>query len=351
MKKNEKIKSRTMEYVFIIAVITLSLGLAGIVIADEDTSIVKNDTESNTIQGQALTVRYEHLICKVEFTDNQIDLLDNYLDENISDLKDSSEELNEYTEILYGHVQNNDKTAFNTYMESTIRPAFQEITTELNNIKNDFKEYNLSNDTKQEFLTDLKELRMEYASCVSDKETKMGKVMNKHLEHLNRQYGNSISKMMRNGLNTTEMDSIITQMRERNAELQSLIESGNITKLKEFMQKYKEETMYFATKMEIEKLKSYKAGMYSDTEKYNRMNEMRNIDNRLVEAEKQMQIGRNNSQGKDRCNECTEYDESWENIKNANKEMKELSKEILAERARERLNQQKPSNGNGMNQR
>lgn len=330
--------------------LVLMLALTGTVIADNNTSngnststnVTDNDSDT---YGKALEVRYEHLTCKVEFTDAQIELFDEYVETDLSDLKDSKERLNDYLEVLEGYAEDNNKTAFDKYLEDTFRPEFNNVTKGLNTIKKDFNRYNMSNSTRTEFIDDLKDIREEYADCVSDKELKMGKLMQRHMDNWNNQYRNSIKKMSRNGLNTTEMDAIIANMSARNAELQALIESGNITKLREFMEQYREESMHFATKIEIEKLKSYRSQLNEESHRYNKTDRMNNIDKHLEDAERYTERYRGqDDQDEDQDDE--DYADAWENVRGANHEMKELSKDILKERAREHT----PGvGGNGMN--
>jgi len=281
-------------------------------------------------------------------TNAQIELIEEYINTDVSGLIDAKEELDDYMDVLEGYVEDNNKTAFDTYLEETFRPNFNNVTKELNSIKKDFRKYNLSNDTKAEFVTDLKELVKEYSECTSDKELKMGKVMEKHMENWNKHYEQNIKKMGRNGLNITEMEAIIANMTARNAELQKLIESGNITKLKEFMEQYRNESMYFATKMEIEKLRSYKGGLNDESNRYNKTEKMRNIDKHLEDAEKYSQRNNGNDDQDDENDE--DYEDAWENIRGANDEMKNLSKDILREREREHTGpgSSQPNSGRGM---
>lgn len=333
--------------------LVLVLALSGTVLADNNstnnstgTNVTGNDTET---YGKALEVRYEHLICKVGFTSAQIELFDEYVATDLSGLEDSKETLNDYLEVLEGYVEDNNRTAFDKYLEETFRPEFNNVTRELNSLKRDFNRYNLSNSTRTEFIDDLKDLKEEYSDCVNDKELKMGRLMQRHMDNWNKQYMNNIRKMNRNGFNTTEMDAIIANMSARNAQLQALIESGNITKLKEFMEQYKEESMYFATKMEIEKLKTYKSRLDEESNKYNKTERVKNIDKHLEDAERYSQ--RHQGDDQDTDNETDEdYEDAWDNIKGANHEMKELSKEILRERAREHAPEgDRQGSGSGMN--
>ncbi len=51
------------------------LALTGMVMAEDNST---DDADDNVTQGQALSVRYDHLVCKVQFTNTQIDLLKEY---------------------------------------------------------------------------------------------------------------------------------------------------------------------------------------------------------------------------------------------------------------------------------
>jgi hypothetical protein len=54
---------------------------------DENETRDNDDNDTEHIKGQALDVRYDHLACKVDFTNAQLDLFDKYLDANVSGYK------------------------------------------------------------------------------------------------------------------------------------------------------------------------------------------------------------------------------------------------------------------------
>ncbi|MGV8141698.1 MAG: hypothetical protein ACP5NW_04640 [Candidatus Woesearchaeota archaeon] len=316
-----------MKNIFLMLV--MMIALTGIAVADtNDTEI--NDTDAYTIQSQALNVRYDHLQCKVSFTIGQIELFEEYVPDAVNDnLSDSKETLETDMDNLKKYVDDVNKTAFDKYLEDTFRPDFQKATQMLNSIKEDFRQYNVSNETKTELIDELKDIREEYSECVSDKEFKMGTVMERHMENWNRQWGNAIERMKQKGMNTTEIEALIAQINTKNQELNSLIESKNLTNFMKYANEFRQDHLRYAAKIEAEKLKTYKGMLNSESKRYNLSDRNDNIDKHISEIEKYAQ--------KDGKYQEKEFEHAWENVKEANKEMKDLSKDVLKERTRERM--------------
>jgi hypothetical protein len=307
----------------IILMLVMMLALTGVAIAET------NDTDNT--YAQALNVRYEHLQCKVDFTVGQIELLEKYVPEAVSDnLSSSKDKLDDDMDALKDHVDDGNKTAFDKYLGDTFRPDFQKATQELNNIKKNFKTYNVSNETKAKIVSDLKTLKEEYANCTSDKEIKMGTIMEKHMENWNKQWENVIERMKQKGMNTTDMETLIAEINAKNQELSALLYSKNITNLGVFIKGYRDEGLHYAARLELGKLKSYKGKLDPESIKYNLSGKDNNISKHIEKAEKYAQVGHKYQEG--------EFEYAWNEIRQANNDMKDMSKKVLQERAKERMN-------------
>jgi hypothetical protein len=317
-----------MKHKFFMMLIMM-LVLTGLAMAETNNTEI-NDTDINDTYTQALSVRYEHLQCKTDFTIGQIELLEEYIPEAVSDnFSSSKNRLDTEMDKLKDYVDDANKNTFDSYLANTFRPDFQKITQELNSIKKDFRKYNVSNETKTEFIDELKDLKEDYTECISDKEIKMGTVMEKHMGNWNKQWENVIERMKQKGMNTTEMEVLIAEINAKNQELNALLESKNITNLGEFIKGYRDDSLHYAAKLEIGKLKSYKVKLDPELSRYNLSKTDDNVSKHIEKAEKYTQAGDKYQEG--------EFEDSWNEIGQANKDMKDMSKNVLKERAKERM--------------
>jgi len=304
------------------------LGLA-LMLALATTVAVHAQTDDNNTAAQALNVRYDNLACKVNFTDKQIDLLIGYAPEmmNSTNLSSDKGTLNDDLAGLKVFVDDTNKTGFDNYVNSPFRQDLQKATLDLTSIKKNFKKYNVSNDTKVAFVNDLKTLNQQYADCVNDKEIKMGKVMQTHLENWDKYWTDIISKMSKNGINTTEMENLKADIEAKNLQLQALLQTQNITQLKTYIGNYRQDSMHYAARFETERLKGYKGRLEGEATKYNMTTLIADIDSKIATANNYTQPGHKYNEG--------EFKNVWNNIQGANKDMKELSQGVLNERKQE----------------
>jgi len=286
-------------------------------------------SDDNATLSQALNVRYDQLACKVNFTNNQIDLAIKYVPNatEITDLSSDKATLSSDITMLKGFVDGNNRTAFDAYATTPFRPDMQKATSDLMTIKKNFRKYNVSNDTKAAFVTDLKSLNAQYADCINDKELKMGKVMETHLENWNKYWTDIIDKMSKNGINTTQMETLKAEIEAKNMQLQALLDAQNVSQLKKYMGDYRQDQLHYAARFEVERLKGYKGRLETEAEKYNMTDKINDIDSKIADADKYSQAGYKYQQG--------DFENVWSNIKGANMDMKNLSKEILQDRKQE----------------
>jgi hypothetical protein len=288
-----------------------------------------NNTNNNSVNNtdldryyKALEVRYEHLKCKVELTNKQIDLFDKYLPElNLdnykTEIKKDLEQLKEYSE-------DKDKEAFNTYLEAEFKQDFIKATAALVNAKKEFRNYNLTNETKKDIINELKEYKSEYAECTSDKQLKMAKLTQKHFERLNEHWEKSLEKMSKRGLDTVELEKLREEIEDRDEKIQELIESKDYEALNAYLKELRKEHLHAAARFEIEELKSHNEKLKSEAKRYGVEKSFEDIDKNIEDAEKKAERGRKYEE--------KEMKETWKSIKEANKEMRETSKDILKER-------------------
>jgi protein-arginine kinase activator protein McsA len=301
------------------------LALTGAVLAENNDT--NDDAILNITNGQALTVRYDHMQCKVTFTNTQIDLLKKYT--GIDQTANKNKLLADMT-TLKTYLDSTNREGFDNYTVQTIRPDLQNASKDLTNAKKSFKQYNVTNTSKTAFVNDLKVAQKTYSSCISDKEIKMAQVMERHMENWNKHWGKVVDKMAEKNITMEDAKTLQAEIAAKNAELKALIEEGNMTKIQEFMKAYREDQLHYAARFEIARLKGYRDKLEPIANKYNMSNRLHDIDEHIADAEKNAQPGHKYGDG--------EFKNTWDNIKDANKGMKETAKDINSERMQERRN-------------
>ncbi|MGV8087355.1 MAG: hypothetical protein ACP5N1_07020 [Candidatus Woesearchaeota archaeon] len=307
--------------------LAIMLAITGFVMAEETVSDARDaSNELTTAHSQALSVRYDHLQCKVDFTNKQIETAST----NIPgvDLTANKEELVQDMQELEIFVTEIDTEGFDEYINETLRPDLKNATDKLNEIKRNFRQYNLSDEVKDIIISDIKEAKEQYSECVSDKEVKMAQVMENHMEKWNEQLEKIIEKMNDRNITTANMTEIIAEINDRNVKLQELIANGNITVIREFMKEYRYSQFHYAARFEIARLNGYKEKLEPLAERYNMSEYLKNMDNKIMDAEKYAKEGYKYSEG--------ERQKVWNNIKDAGQEIRATAKNINDERVKER---------------
>jgi hypothetical protein len=301
--------------------LVMMLALTGVVMAEDNTTATGNDTT----QGQALSVRYDNMQCKVVFTNTQIDLLQKYVSVDQTANKDK---LTSDMTTLKAYVDNANKDGFDTYITDTLRPDLQKVSQDLTNVKKNFKQHNISNESKTALISELKDAKNVYSACVNDKEVKMANVMETHMENWNRQWGKIIGNMNKKNITMEDATALQAEINAKNEELKALIAEGNITKIRDFMKTYHDDQLHYAARFEIARLNGYKNKLAPLADKYNMTGEINDINKRIANAEKYAQPGYKFKEG--------EFNSTWENIRGAGQDIKDIAKGIAEQRVIER---------------
>ncbi len=303
--------------------LAIMLALTGFVMAEGTDN---NTDDLNDVQGQALNVRYDHLQCKVDFTNTQIDTLNKY----VTQLDQSANKDVLVTDMnnLKVFVTANNKTEFDAYVTNTLIPDLNKASQDLSTVKTNFKQYNLSNETRTALISELTTAKKTYSACIADKEVKMSKVMEKHMEKWSDHLEQIMEKMDKKNITTENMTAIIAEMTAKHDQLQQLINSGNITKMKEFMKEYQDLQFHYAAKFEVARLNGYKDKLESLADKYNQSDKMKDIDKKIHDLE--------NYTKEDYKSKGSEHKKVLDDIKALESSMKDTAKNINNERLKER---------------
>jgi hypothetical protein len=312
------------------AMLAVMLALTGFVMAETNDTNNSSDINDNVTQAQALSIRYDNMQCKVAFTDTQVDLLNQYISVDQTANKDIL--LTDMT-TLKTYVDSTDRAGFDAYLENTVRQDLQNASKNLTNAKKNFRQYNVSNESRTAFINGLNNAKDVYSNCVNDKEIKMANVMETHMRNWNRQWSNVINKMSEKNITMDDAKALQAEIDAKNEELKALIASGNITQIRDFMQTYHQDQLHYAARFEISRLKGYVGKLAPLADKYNMTGKLDDINTKIADAEKYAQTGHKYAEG--------EFNNTWSDIKNAGKEMQQAAKDINSERAK--IRQQRAS--------
>jgi len=308
-----------------LVMLVMMLALTGFVMAEAnntDTNTTNTDTGNNdATQGQALSVRYDNVQCKVTFTDTQIDILKKY---TTVDQTANEDKLVSDMSALKTLVDTTNKDGFDTYITNNIRPDLQKASQDLTDVKKNFRQYNVSNESRTAVITELKDAKNAYVACTNDKEIKMATVMETHMDNWNKQWGKIIDNMNKKNITMDDAVALQKEIDAKNTELKALIAEGNITQIQDFMQTYHDDQMHYPARFEISRLTGYKNKLAPLVDTYNMSGKIDDINQKIADAEKYIQPGYKFKDG--------EFNNTWSDIRGIGQDMKEIAKNITDER-------------------
>lgn len=255
----------------------LFLFMAGSVFAETDETTNYTDYYS-----RSLDLRYENLICKIDYTVEQINVIDEYVNdtEAIKELLNDKEELLNDKDELKEVYDNKNLTELDEFITNVLRPDFNKIMYDLKEFKENYKGY-IEKEDKENFKDALEVLRDEYFECTRIKTREMSKLMDQYYKHRSRMWDQIIKSMNQRGLTTEEMEQVRERLQNRLQELEEIMNSGNDTQLREFMKEIREEHLQLWAKFHSGRLNSYLNRIEPAANKYGRSDEVKRIKTQL----------------------------------------------------------------------
>ena len=314
-----------------ILLFAVALLLTGFALADT------TDNTTDDMGRNALDVRYAHLSCKVDFTGKQLELF-NGINDSIG-LLDKKETLDNELSNLKSILDDGNSTAFDKYVEETLRPSMQDATKALNAFKANISRQNLTAEEKTTLRNYLNGLRNDYSSCVSDKQEKMARLMIKFYDRTDNRWDDIIKHLKNSNITTTDLEKIKTELEAQKVKLQEAIDSGNATLIKETIKEIQDTNQKLWARFEIGKLNGYMKKLGKMAEKYGLGEKIKNIQDKLDNLDNYTGPGNKYGPG--------ERTHVWQEIYRAGKDMRETSKEILQERINEQKREQDDRKGTG----
>lgn len=291
----------------------LFLFIAGSVFAETDET-----TNYIDYYGRSLDLRYENLICKIDYTVEQIDVIDEYVNDTdaIKELLNDKEELLNDKDELKEVYDSKNVTELNEFITNVLHPDFNKTMYDLKEFKDDYKEY-IEKEDREDFKDALEVLRDEYFECTRIKTREMSKLVDQYYKHRSRMWDQIIKSMNQRGLTTEEMEQVRERLQNRLQELEEIMNSGNDTQLREFMKEMREERLQLWAKFHSGRLNSYLNRIEPAANKYGRSDEVKRI---------KAQLHRFDNLSDDDARKI------WSELRNNADDIREMSKWMLRQR-------------------
>jgi hypothetical protein len=314
--------------------ITMLVLISGIVVAENSTT---NDTTDYV--GKSIDLRYENLVCNIDFTVGQIDVIREYTNDTNAEIIDTllsdKDILLTDKDTLNTVYDEKNSTLFNNFVSGTLHQDFNETASDLKEFKDNYKIYVVEDD-RTDFKNALTALKDEYVNCTNTKTVEMSNLMDQYYKHREGMWDQIIKSMNQRGLNTTEMNQTRTQLQNMLEQLQHTMNSGNQTQLREQLQTMKNENLQLWAKFHSGRLNSYLNRIEPAINQYGRSDEFNKIKAQLGQLE-------NISDDKSNRNEAKQM---LTTLKDSADDMRNMSKDMLKQRVEDKINNPQ-NNGNG----
>lgn len=318
------IKMKWIGFIFV----TMLLAMTSIVVAENSTTAVLDDDSTDYV-GRSLDLRYENLICKIDFTIGQVDVIKEYTNDTdasiIDELLDDKEELVDDKGDLKEIYDDKNVTEFNDFVMDTLHPDFNDTLYDLKEFKDDYKSY-VDEEDRDEFKNALIALKDEYNDCTNTRYTEMSKLMDKYYKHKAGMWSQVIKSMNQRGLGTDEMEWAREQLQLRLQDLELALNSSNQTQIRKQLQEMKDEHTQLWAKFHSGRLNSYLNRIEPAANQYGRSEEVRQI---------RMQLDRLTNLSDDDKENAKKV---WSELKNNADDMKEMGKGMLKQRMDDKNN-------------
>ncbi|MFA5797910.1 MAG: hypothetical protein WC916_07820 [Candidatus Woesearchaeota archaeon] len=278
------------------------------------------DTNESDNAKQALSIRYDHLACKVDFAAAQNDIITKYIGENIA-ITSAQEKVRSDLTQLEIYKNSNDQKGFDAYVQDTFKNDYKTLDKKIGDTKKDFKSYNLTNTSREAFKTDLKAAVKTYNECVSAKEIAMAKVAAKQYEHAETKWAKDIEQMKKKNMSVADVEAVQAEMNARLERLKELIASGNSTAIREYEKEMRSEHLHLWARFEEGRIKGYMKKVEAISGNDTRFKDLKE---KLEEIGKYTAPGYKFKEG--------DADRVWDGLKNSTRELRETSKDIIKQR-------------------
>lgn len=300
------------------AFVAMLLVMSGLAFAETNES-----TDDTDYYGRSLDLRYENLICKIDFTVGQIDVINDYVNDTdadiIDELLDDKKELLEDKDDLKDVYDGRNVTEFNDFVKEVLHPDFNATMYDLREFKDDYKTY-VDEEDREDFKNALTALNVEYKDCTGIKYREMSKLMDKYYKHKAKMWDQIIKSMQQRDLTTEEMEEVREKLLERLDDLEDAINSDDQARIAEQLRLMSEEHLQLWAKFHSGRLNSYLNRIEPAANKYGRSDEVQRIKTQLHKFDNLSNEDKENAK------------KVWSELRHNADDMKEMGKGMLRQR-------------------
>jgi len=233
-----------------ILVVLALFAVLGIAIAGQSMDDIKID---------ALNARLDRLECMVEFTKSQIDLIGRDIPQ-APDLSSHEGKLDADISTLQGYADVGNIKEFNSFIQATLKTDMQDAVSDMRDVKNNLRTYNLTLITLQTLRSESGKNRESYTEClnsnvinIAQKNLDYYKIWIQHSE-------DTISDMNSKGYDTSEMDSLLSEFKEEIMDpLEAAVATGDVDEIRETRQESREKHLHAWANFNVARLNQYVA--------------------------------------------------------------------------------------------
>jgi hypothetical protein len=219
------------------------------------------------------------------------------------------------------------KTAFDSFVSTTLKDDFHDATSQLNDLKKDLRKYNATNTTKTELRNEFKTLQRDYSDCINNKDEAMAKVMLRYYQKTQDRWDAIIAKMQKRGISTEEINNLTDELHTLIQKLQDAIDSGNKTEMQKVVSDIRDEQLHLWARFQIYRLNGYINKISPVAKEYGKSGQMKDVEDKLDSIQKYTEKGYKYKEG--------DVDKVWSELQDASKELKDTSRDLLKENKQE----------------
>jgi hypothetical protein len=295
------------------AIIVCVLGLlllASAAIAEE------NATTNN------LNARYQHILCRAELAKAQAGILSETVESTPSE-----DTINANMETLKGYADAGDIKGFNNYAKTTVTSSFKTFNSKMIAARNEWKSLNMSRLQRREGLVQSisawKDALTAFSDCNNNARRNIADVRIQQVTTAVEKWNQIIADMKAKGLTTTDMEAVVADAAELNAQLQEAQQITEDAAYNAKIEEIRQLHLHLWARFSIARIESYlqqiepKATEAGMTEPVNQIKAMLSSSKAIAAK------GNKYAEG--------EFEQTWQNIYQAGEKLKKLANDLKGE--------------------
>lgn len=271
------------------------------------------DKQGNVAQD--LAARYEHLKCSVDLNIDQATSIAQNVDG--TDLSSYTNKLNSDLAALKGYADNGQRNEFQTFMETNVKGDIKFLNNALKGAKNSVKGKDLK-EKRQSLKDSWKMNQGKFSSCVNNAKKQVVNARTDLLDGQIKEWQDTITKLSAAGMDTTTLELILSDAEKLKSDLAT---AGTLDDeaMKQKIDEIKDSNLHLWARFHSAKIESYLSKIEANSDANIDAAKIAEIRALLAKANELAAPGKRYQDG--------EFKAVWDNIKQAQEKLKELTKE------------------------